>query len=99
MRGRRQPRAGRYGLRGLPVDEPKNECQNRTDQESRSDWKIEREVLMLHDDVARRRPSLSTPIHRPRRPTTTRISPIRINVRDISIARRPETGSRSVGYG
>ena len=53
MGGRRQPPAVRYGLRGSGVDEPKNERQNRTDQESRSDWKIEREVLMLHDDVAR----------------------------------------------
>jgi hypothetical protein len=56
MRGRRQPPAVRYGHCGVPVDEPKNERQNRTDQESRSDWKIEREVLMLHDDVARQAP-------------------------------------------
>jgi len=41
MGGRRQPPAVRYGLRGSPVDEPKNERQNRTDQESRSAWKIE----------------------------------------------------------
>ena len=56
MHGRRQPPAGRYGLRGSPADEPKNESQNRADQESRSDWKIEREALMLHDDVARQAP-------------------------------------------
>ena len=56
MHGRRQPPAGRYGLRGSPVDEPKNERQNRADQESRSDWKIEREALMLHDEVARQAP-------------------------------------------
>jgi hypothetical protein len=42
MHDRRQPPASRYGLRGSPVDEPKNERQNRTDQGSRSDWKIER---------------------------------------------------------
>ena len=62
MHGRRQPPLGRYGLRNLRVDEPKNERQNRTDQESRSDWKIEREVLMRHDDVARQAPSLSGPV-------------------------------------
>jgi hypothetical protein len=56
MRGCRPPPSGRYELRGLPVDKPKNERQNRTDQESRSDWKIEREILMLHDDVARQAP-------------------------------------------
>ena len=41
-----------YGHCASPVAEPKNERQNRTDQESRRDWKIEREVPMLHDDVA-----------------------------------------------
>jgi hypothetical protein len=49
---------------------------------------------MRHDDVARQAPSLSGPVHFQRRPITTRISPSRINVHDISVPKRPRTGSR-----
>jgi hypothetical protein len=38
----------------------------------------------LHDDVAGRRPSLSGPLHRHGRPTATRSSPGKTNVRDIN---------------
>ena|GEM_PF-4763561 len=41
---------GRYGLRGSPVDEPQNERQDRTDQESRSDWKIGLVNFLAADD-------------------------------------------------